>query len=168
VDARSDHAGVDRPDHWAGHNKKDIISLACRGNRCYSKFVMELWDYKNGNRNEIHAWAKALSSRDRAALNQKLDILERIDFELAHGLKLLAGPIQKSGHVLKLRASGDTALSPLLCRGPNAPLGEYTLLQGAQIRDGQFCPKSAVEDARRNRELICAAPNQWRTVHERA
>lgn len=134
----------------------------------YHKIVMELWDYKSGDRNEILAWARKLSSRDRAALNQKLDMLERIDFDLAHGLKLLAGPIQKSGHVLKLRASGDTALRPLLCRGPHAPLREYTLLRGALEKGGRFEPRTAVDEARRNREMICESPADRRIQHERA
>jgi hypothetical protein len=129
---------------------------------------MELWDYRNGQRNEILAWSKTLSSRDRAALNQKLDILERIDFDLAHGLKLLAGPVQKTGHVMKLRASGDTALRPLLCRGPAAPLGEYTLLRGAHERDRRFVPRNALDEARRNRERVRESPEDWRVQHERA
>lgn len=129
---------------------------------------MKLWDYKNGDKNEILVWTRKLSSRDRAALNQKLDVLERIDFELAHGLKLLAGPIQKSGHVLKLRASADTFLRPLLCRGPLAPLSEYTLLRGALEKDGRFEPKTAVEEASRNREMVCGSPDDRRTHHERA
>lgn len=129
---------------------------------------MRLWDYRNGERNEILLWTRKLSSRDRAALNQKLDILERIDFDLAHGLKLLAGPIHKTGHVLKLRASADTALRPLLCRGPQAPLSEYTLLRGAQEKDGRFEPRTAVEEARRNWQMVYDSPEAWRIHHERA
>lgn len=129
---------------------------------------MDLWDYTNGQRNEILAWSRTLSSKDRAALNQKLDILERIDFDLARGLKLLAGPIQKSGHVMKLRASGQTALRPLLCRGPEAPLREYTMLRGAQEKDRRFVPRNALDEASRNLERVRQSPDGWRVQHERA
>jgi hypothetical protein len=129
---------------------------------------MDLWDFNNHGRNEILSWAKRLSKRDRAALNQKLDVLAKLDFDVAHGLKLLAGPVWKTGHVLKLRAFGDTALRPLLCRGPRAPNAEYTLLHGAQERDGSIVPTNAVEKAKQNRVLVKDEPDAWRASHVRA
>ncbi len=128
---------------------------------------MELWDFRNGDRNEIFAWAQRLSKRDRAALNQKLDLLERLDFEQAIGLKLLAGPIQHSGHILKLRASGDHALRPLLCRGPHVPLHEYTLLKGAKELDRKLEPPGVLDTAIENRSHV-RKDKERRVKHERA
>jgi hypothetical protein len=128
---------------------------------------MQLWDFGNRDRNEILAWARELSKRDRAALNQKLDVLERIDFQLARGLKLLAGPIHKTGHILRLRAFGDTALRPLLCRGPDSPRTEYTLLKGAQERDDRLRPPTALKQAMENRTRVEHSPHEWRVYHER-
>ena len=128
---------------------------------------MELWDFKNGDRNEISAWAQNLSLRDRAALNQKLDLLERLDFEQAIGLKLLSGPINYSKHILKLRVMADSALRPLLCRGPIIPLSEYTLLAGAEERGWKLHPKTALDKAIRNRDRVTKDVTQ-RIKHERA
>jgi hypothetical protein len=129
---------------------------------------MDLWDFHSRGRNEILLWSKDLSKRDRAALNQKLDLLSKLDFELAQGLKLLAGPIRKTRHVLKLRVFGDTALRPLLCRGPDSPYSEYTLLRGAKETDRGFVPQNAVEVATQNRRLVADRPEEWRCPHVRA
>jgi len=57
-----------------------------------------LWDFllERGD-NVILKWVKddRLTPRSRAALNQKFDRLCQMDFELATGTKLLAGPIYK-------------------------------------------------------------------------
>ena len=106
---------------------------------------MDLWDFHSRGRNEILLWSKDLSKRDRAALNQKLD-----------------------RHVLKLRVFGDTALRPLLCRGPDSPYSEYTLLRGAKETDRGFVPQNAVEVATQNRRLVADRPEEWRCPHVRA
>jgi hypothetical protein len=128
---------------------------------------VELWDFNNGTRNEILEWTRKLSAVDRAALNQKLDMLQRLDFELAISLKLLAGPIPHSGHILKLRAHGDKALRPLLCRGPHVPLREYTLLRGAEERDSKLQPDGVVDKAIENRNHV-GKDKRNRVKHERA
>jgi hypothetical protein len=120
-----------------------------------------------GDRNEILRWARDLSVRDRAALNQKLDMLEKLDYKQAIQLKLLAGPIHRSYHILKLRATGDSAMRPLLCRGPQAPLREYTLLRGATERDSKLEPPNCLEKAIENRVHV-AADHTKRVEHERA
>ena len=125
-----------------------------------------MWDFKGRSRNEILAWAQELSHRDRAALNQKLDFLEKLDFDQALSLKLLAGPVRGSGHILKLRAAADSALRPLLCRGPQAPFREYTLLKGAVERDWKLHPAGALERAIENRKIIQEDESR-RTKHER-
>lgn len=113
-------------------------------------------------------WSKSLSKRDRAALNQKLDILERLDYDLAQGLRLIAGPIKNSGHILQMHAQGETALRPLLCRGPVHPQREYTLLRGARKEGRGLSPKEALDEAKRNRERTVEPGGQWRTMHVRA
>jgi len=128
---------------------------------------VDLWDYMNGKRNEILQWAQSLSVRDRAALNQKLDMLARLDFDQARQLQLLAGPIKKSGHILKLRVMGQSAMRPLLCRGPHAPRTEYTLLKGAAERDSVLHPPGALEKAMENREIV-EQDKTKRVSHERA
>jgi hypothetical protein len=111
-------------------------------------------------------WAKDLSKRDQAALNQKLDLLEVLEFKQAIGLKLLVGPISKSGHILKLRARADKALRPLLCKGPHSPNSEYTLLVGADERDSQLHPAGALEKAQTNRQIVLEDAGR-RVKHER-
>src|SRR5689334_15911784 len=79
-----------------------------------------LWDFISPpprKENLILRWVseERLTKRDRAALNQKLDRLCQMDFELAIATKLLAGPIYK--HIYKLVIHGDVMLRPMLCRG---------------------------------------------------
>ena len=95
---------------------------------------LKLWDFLSSaprRENLILRWVsdEKLTKRDRAILNQKLKRLCQIDFELAVGTKLLAGPIYK--HIYKLVIHGDVMLRPMLCRGPIDPHTEYTLLLGA-------------------------------------
>lgn len=115
----------------------------------------------------ILRWAKdtRLTTRDRAALNQKLDRLHQLDFDLAIGTKLLAGPIAKQRHIYKLVIHGDVMLRPLLCRGPIDPETEYTLLLGAIERGGKL-PKEAPQHAEENR-LIVLKDLSRRVSHER-
>lgn len=150
------------------YNKKLIFSLHSPTRLGYAEIVMDLWDFRIHGINEILAWSKTLTKKDRAALNQKLDVLERLDYELARGLKLVSKPNQKSGNVLELRASGETGLRPLLCLGPRSPQTEYTLLQGAQVKDSSLAPSDALDTAKQRRSLVDRHPADWRTPHERA
>lgn len=125
-----------------------------------------LWDFlSHRGENVILRWAKdeRLTVRDRAILNQKLDRLCQIDFELARGTKLLAGPIYK--HVYKLVIHGDVMLRPMLCRGPINNEEEYTVLLGA-IENGGKLPNGSKEQAEANRATILV-DNARRRVHER-
>jgi hypothetical protein len=66
---------------------------------------LRLWDFLSARgENVILQWVKdaRLQTRDRAALNQKLARLRQMDFDLAIGTKLLAGPVQKQRHIYKL------------------------------------------------------------------
>jgi hypothetical protein len=96
-------------------------------------------------------------------LNQKLDRLCQLDFELATGTKLLAGPIYR--HIYKLVIHGDVMLRPMLCRGPITPDTEYTLLLGAIERGGKL-PSGSMQQAEENRGTVLDDPSR-RRPHER-
>src|SRR5437016_510013 len=105
-------------------------TLADKNNACVIPIRLipsvRLWDFLSARgENVILRWVRddRLTKRDRAVLNQKLDRLTQIDFGLATGTKLLAGPIYK--HVYKLVIHADVMLRPLLCRGPINNESEY-------------------------------------------
>jgi hypothetical protein len=130
--------------------------------------VYRLWDFQSERgENQILRWVRRqrLTVRDRALLNQKLDRLVQIDFDLAISTKLLAGPIR--GNIYKLIIHGDVMLRPLLCRGPIELEGEYTLLLGAVERDWELAPANAVATAAANRAVVMANPRDRRCSHVR-
>lgn len=127
-------------------------------NTCVIKFSVvlsiKLWDFLSARReNIVLRWVKddRLTVADRAKLNQKLDRLVQIPFELAVQTKLLAGPIHK--HIDKLVVHGDVMLRPMLCRGPFDTEMEYTLLLGA-VETGGKLPEGSKEKAAQNREIL--------------
>jgi hypothetical protein len=112
--------------------------------------VVELWDFLDGTgRNAITEWGRQQTKRDQARLDQKLDRLAQMDFELAIGTKLLAGSINKQKHIYKVRIHGDVQLRPMLCRGPRDVHGEYTLLLGAIEKGSVLTPNAAAAEANR-------------------
>lgn len=124
-----------------------------------------LWDFLSPRgENLILRWARQekINPGDRARLDQKLERLQQIDFNLAIGTKLLNGPLRKE--IYKLKVHGQAMYRPMLCRGPVNKNSEYTLLIGAIERDGDLEPASCLEDAARNREAI-VADNGRRCVH---
>jgi hypothetical protein len=129
-----------------------------------------VWDFLGPDReNLIQRWARKvkLSHRDRALLNSKLDFLERMGFDLAHGTKLLGGPVNKQGHIYKLVVHGDVMLRPMLCKGPpEHRLDEVTLLEGAIEKDWKYHPPDAPERAAKNR-LEIERDGRRRGAHER-
>jgi hypothetical protein len=130
--------------------------------------ALNLWDFLSPpprSENVILRWVKdeKLTKRDRAVLNQKLDRLRQMDFELAIGTKLLAGPIHK--HIYKLVIHGDVMLRPMLCRGPIDNASEYTLLLGAIERNWKL-PPGASQQAEQNRLVVMQEPKR-RRPHER-
>lgn len=129
--------------------------------------MLELFDFLSvRGENLIGRWARdeRLSARDRAILNQKLDRLLQMGFELAQKTKLLAGPVH--GHVYKLRVFGDVMMRPMLCRGPLKIDQEYTLLLGAIERNGELRPADWKTSAVENREIVAQRPDR-RCPHER-
>lgn len=126
---------------------------------------LDLYDFTNSGVSIIQHWVTSnrFSSRTRARLNQKLDRLVQMDFQLAVGTRLLAGPI--SGNVYKLRIFADVMLRPLLCKGPLHMADEYTLLQGA-IEDGRdLDPPDCIQRAEQHREIVRFDPKR-RMLHE--
>src|SRR5687768_8937912 len=123
---------------------------------------LTLWDFLSARgKNVILRWVRdeRLTKRDRAALNQKLARLRQMDFDLAFGTKLLAGPIQKQRHIYKLVIHSAVMLRPLLCRGPIAVESEYTLLLGAIERNWRL-PAGALQHAEANRLIILNDPSR--------
>lgn len=114
---------------------------------------MKLWDFMDEKgRNVITEWGKQQTTKDRAKLDQKFDRLSQIDFALAHGTKLLVGPIDKQKHIYKMKITGDVQLRPMLCRGPVDKDHEYTLLIGAIEKGSKLSPTPA--DAEKHRVAL--------------
>jgi hypothetical protein len=131
-----------------------------------SVILYKLWDFVSPRgENMILRWVRdeRLTVRARAALNQKLDRLVQMDFDLAIETKLLAGPIY--GNIYKLVIHAGVMLRPTLCRGPLNNSREYTLLLGA-IEKGGKLPRGSEEKAAENRGIILADPAR-RREHER-
>jgi hypothetical protein len=134
---------------------------------------MRLWDfYHPPDRNEIRAWGDRvrLSGRERGQLNQKLDMLERLGFDTAHGLEFLAGPLKGNRHIYKLVVHAGRMLRPMLCLGPLDHSGEMTLLCGAIEKDRELDPPDAAARAEGRRQLLIDSNNEGqrlRVPHER-
>ena len=134
--------------------------------------MTRLWDYSSTpGRNEMQLWAwkEKLGVRERAQLNQKLDMLERVGFDVAQHLEFLAGTTGEFHHVFKLVVRSQRMLRPMLCRGPIDARGETTLLCGAIEKDFKLDPSSAAAEADKRRQCIvdCEAGQERRVVHER-
>jgi len=134
---------------------------------------MTLWDFFHPpDRNEISEWAHnvRLSRQERAQLNQKLDMLERLGFDIAHGLDFLAGPLKHHRHISKLVVHAGRMLRPMLCLGPFDNRAEMTLLCGAIEKDWELDPPDAPARAEAKRQLLIdrrTAKEKLRVPHER-
>jgi hypothetical protein len=124
-----------------------------------------LWDFLDERQeNVILQWVKDddLTKRDRAVLNQKINRLSQMDYDLAKQTKLLAGPIYK--HVYKLVIHGDVMLRPMLCRGPILNTEEYTFLIGVVETGGRL--PAGVKEKAENRRLVVVKDQRRRVQHE--
>ena len=132
---------------------------------------MLIWDYQSENQNLIRQWADGirLGKRDRALLDQKLDALEALEFDLATHTHLVAGPLRssKDKHIYKLRVNAGVMIRIMLCRGPLTGEAACTLLEGATERDGRLVPANAPEVAAKRREDVLGKPVDCRRKHER-
>jgi hypothetical protein len=128
-----------------------------------------IWDYLHGpSRNEMQVWGKKvkLGVRERAQLNQKLDMLERVGFETASRMEFLAGTPGEYNHIFKLVVHSQRMLRPMLCRGPMDTGGEITLLLGAIEKDFSLDPSNAAERADEHRKNLVNDAGK-RMYHER-
>ena len=132
---------------------------------------MLIWDFQSADRNLIIEWADRirLGKRDRALLDQKLDALSALRFELATHTKLVAGPLNNSAdkHIYKLRVSGSIMIRIMMCRGPLDGESACTLLAGATERDSRLDPGNAPVTASERRKQILTDPGKYRRQHER-
>ncbi len=134
--------------------------------------TIRLWDYcSEAGRNEIEAWARSvrLGVRERAQLNQKMDMLERVGFEVACHMEFLAGTSGDFNHIYKLVVKSQRMLRPMLCRGPLDTRGEATVLCGAIEKDFKLDPPTAAGQAEKRRQRILDLPagQKGRAPHER-
>ena len=112
--------------------------------------------------NVIKEWTLSLQKKERAKLNQKIDILQQ------HGPNLSPKLLSDTGNkkIDKIRVNGKVALRLFLCRGPMNPETEFTLLYGAIEKDRKTIPKNALKRAQQNREALILDPTR-RVKHER-
>jgi hypothetical protein len=125
-----------------------------------------IWDFVSPRgENEIARWAgdQKLTNGDRAKLDQKMDRLAQVDFQLAVGTKLLNGPIRKE--IYKVKVHGQVMMRPLLCRGPVSKETEYTILKGAIEKDWKLIPATCLQDAVDNRNAVIGDPDKRRCAH---
>jgi len=132
---------------------------------------MGLWDYQNRGRNAILDWADEvpLSKRDRGLLDQKLDALEAMSFDLAKHTHLVAGPLNNSRdkHIYKLRVNGSVMVRVMMCRGPLPGEQACTFLAGATEKGMKLLPANAPEIASERRSKVCQDHMLYRRRHER-
>ena len=130
---------------------------------------VRIWTFVTVNsRDALSEWADhvRLPTRERALLDQKLDVLQSLPFEVVINTKLLAGPLTGVAHIYKLRVNASLAVRIMLCRGPVSGELCYTLLDGAIERGGKLDPPQAPRRASERRTLVIEAPQQRRKRHE--
>lgn len=139
-----------------------------------------LYDYIDAqDGNLITAWLKGLPKPQLAKVNSKIKSLRQ------NGDQILPGFVTdavNSRHIKEIVVGGNIALRLLVCRGPikmqyeNAKSGngsrtaigtapEFTLLFGAEERDGNYVPSNAVQIAEAFRENVINDPHNRRTEH---
>jgi hypothetical protein len=111
----------------------------------------ELYDFVDEDgKSVIVAWRTGLSPRSKAAFDSKITMLYTAGMGLPP--KLLAGPINKTGHIYKLIIKADIMLRPMLCKGPFDMEREITLLIGAKEIQWKLTPGS--DEAVKNRSIL--------------
>lgn len=123
-----------------------------------------IYDFVNAQgENEFKRWTEGLQKKERAKLNQKLDMLERHGPGLAPNL-LSDTPTRG---IKKLKVKGSVQLRPLLCEGPVDNHSEYTLLMGAKEIGDKWSPADAPNTASGKKDVVIADPVNRRIKHER-
>jgi hypothetical protein len=123
----------------------------------------QLFDYLNqGGENDIKIWTEGLQKPQRAKLNAKLDMLEK----MGTGLFPQVLTDTDTPGIHKLRIKGNVQLRPMLCKGPIDNEKEFTLLIGAIERDLCLVPNKADEKANERKQIIINNHTR-RCSHER-
>jgi len=136
----------------------------------------KLYDYLNNrNENEISVWLRGLPTKQLSKIVAKLELLKRYGDETLPGF---VTPAVGSGSIKEICLKGDRALRLLMCRGPfkigrhpakkgprlKAPSiwasPEFTLLFGAEERDGKYVPRDAVLQAENRRDIVLGNPKR--------
>lgn len=116
-----------------------------------------VYDFTDGDgRSVIAVWRSVLTARSKAQFDQKINMLATAGMDLPP--KLLAGPINKTRHIYKLKIHADVMLRPMLCKGPFAMNDEFTLLVGAKEVQNKLIPDPSV--AVENREILLKYPER--------
>lgn len=116
-----------------------------------------MYDFTDGDgRSVIAVWRSVLTARSKAQFDQKINMLATAGMDLPP--KLLAGPINKTRHIYKLKIHADVMLRPMLCKGPFAMNDEFTLLVGAKEVQNKLIPDPSV--AVENREILLKYPER--------
>lgn len=133
----------------------------------------ELWDYLGPlEENPTRTWAleAALGIRERAHLNAKLDLLQRIGFDLALQLDFIGQCSPQFPEIYHLVVKSQRRLRPLLCRHAGAAAEDLTFLGGEALSSGLHPTGATDNSAERRRidmeERLLQGGNP-RTLHER-
>lgn len=128
------------------------------------KELRNLFDYKDSNGNIMQIWATqmCMQKRERARLDNRIDILRRVEHDLPPGL---LHPT-RFPQIKELVVNGPVALRPMLCFGPFDLDKECTFLFGTIERDRKLVDRSAPQKAQQNREDLIRHPDN-RCKHER-
>ena len=106
---------------------------------------------------EFSEWRDSLPKMERARLDEKMRAIERMGF----GVNCLKGPLTGYRHIYKIRIQGPTlALRPLLCRGPQDKLHEFTMLVPMLEVGDEDVPSRAKAEAEARRQQIERDPRR--------
>lgn len=111
---------------------------------------------------QIWADGMPMQKRERARLDMRIDLLERVEDDLPPGLL----HDTKCKHIKHLVVKGPVTLCPMLCRGTSDMKKEFTFLFGAIEKDRKYIPRDAPIRAEENRTALTLHPHR-RCKHER-
>jgi len=110
----------------------------------------------------ISLWMRDdLQKRQRVQLQQKLDRLAQVDYDIARDW--LAGT--DAPGIFKLRLRGNVQVRPLCCYGPALPKAEITFLLGVTKKGGGDVKKNDLDRAGARR-LQIEVDSNWRIPYE--
>jgi len=122
--------------------------------------AIDLYDYLDGDSNDIESFINSLQVKERARLEAKIAAVKE------NGLTLLGSNVltdTKLPQIKEIRVNtNNKAVRMLLCRGPRDKNKELTFLFGAFERDNKYDPKNALEIADSRRKQVEADPEKRR------